>query len=107
MPPIRVKKNDIVKVIAGNSRGKKGKVLKVYPRSRRVVVEGVNFILRHTRPSSQTQQGGIQEREAPVNVSNVMLICPKCGGTTRIGMHFTDDGSKVRFCKKCREMIDA
>ncbi|MCK5832251.1 50S ribosomal protein L24 [bacterium] len=104
---MRIKKNDIVKVIAGNSRGKKGKVLKVYPRTRRLVIEGVNFILRHTKATSQTNQGGIQEREAPISVSNVMLICPKCGGMTRIGTHFTDDGSKARFCRKCREMIDA
>lgn len=104
---IRVKKNDTVKVIAGNSRGKRGKVLKVFPRTRRVIVEGVNFIHRHTKPTSATQQGGIQEREAPISVSNVMLVCPKCGAATRIGTHFTDDGSKARICRKCREMVDA
>ncbi|RKZ30450.1 50S ribosomal protein L24, partial [bacterium] len=95
-----------VKVIAGNYRGKTGKVLKVFPKDKRLIVEGVNFIKRHTRPKSQTDQGGIQEREAPIDVSNVMLICPKCGAPTRIGMYFTEDGSKVRICTKCREMID-
>ncbi|MCD6502313.1 50S ribosomal protein L24 [bacterium] len=102
----KIKKNDTVKVIAGNYSGKKGKVLKVFPRSQRLIVEGVNFIHRHTKPTTENQQGGIQEREAPVNISNVMLICPKCGGATRIGTLFSEDGSKVRFCRKCKEMID-
>ena len=105
--PVRIKKNDIVKIIAGNYRGKKGKVLKVYPRRNRLIVEGVNFVKRHTRPKSQTDPGGIQEREGPIDVSNVMLICPKCSAPTRVGMYFTEDGSKVRICCKCREMIDA
>ena len=105
--PVRIKKNDTVMVIAGNYVGKKGKVLKVLPQGGRLIIEGVNFIKRHTKPKSQTDQGGIQEREAPVNVSNVMLICPKCGAQTRVGMYFTEDGSKVRVCKKCGEMIDA
>jgi large subunit ribosomal protein L24 len=107
LQPIKIKKNDIVKVIAGNYNGKKGKVLKVFPRGHRIIVEGVNFIKRHTKPTTANQQGGIQEREAPLDVSNVMLVCPKCGSATRIGTFFTDDGSKVRFCKKCKEMIDA
>lgn len=105
-PAVRIRKNDIVRVVAGNSRGSKGKVLKVFPRSRRVIVEGVNFIKRHTKPRSQTDQGGIQEREAPIHISNVKLICPKCGAETRLGMHTADDGSKVRICKKCLEMVD-
>ncbi len=105
-PAVRIKKNDIVRVIAGNYRGAKGKVLKVFPRSRRVIIEGVNFIKRHTKPRSQSDPGGIQEREAPIHISNVELVCPKCGAETRIGMHFTEDGSKVRICKKCLEMID-
>ncbi len=104
---VRIKKGDSVKIIAGNSRGKTGKVLKVFPESRRIIVERVNFIKRHTKPRSQSDPGGIQEREAPISISNVMLICPKCGGETRVGMMFTDDGSKIRICKKCREMIDA
>jgi len=103
---VRIKKGDNVLVIAGNYRGKKGKVLKVFPEENRVIIEGVNFVKRHTRPKSQTDQGGIQEREAAINISNVMLICPKCGASTRVGMYFTDDQSKVRVCKKCREMID-
>ena len=106
-PPMRIKKGDVVQVIAGNYRGKKGKVLKVFPDERRVIVEGANFIQRHTRPTQTNQQGGIQEREAPIDISNVMLVCPKCGANTRIGMHHMEDGSKNRVCKKCREMIDA
>ncbi|MGC9314981.1 MAG: 50S ribosomal protein L24 [bacterium] len=105
--PVKIKKNDTVRVIAGNSRGSRGKVLKVFPKTRRVIIEGVNFIKRHTKPRSQTDPGGIQEREAPIHVSNVALICPKCGAETRVGMFFADDGSKARVCKKCQEMIDA
>jgi len=103
---VKIKKNDTVRVIAGNSRGSKGKVLKVFPRSQRVIVEGINFIKRHTKARSQTDPGGIQEREAPIHISNVMLICPKCGAETRIGMHLAEDGSKIRLCIKCREMVD-
>lgn len=105
--PVKIKKNDTVRVIAGNYRGSKGKVLKVFPKSHRVIVEGINFIKRHTKPRKQGDPGGIQEREAPIHISNVLLVCPKCGADSRIGMHFTDDGSKVRICKKCMEMIDA
>jgi len=104
---LEVKKGDIVKVIAGNSRGERGKVLKVYPETHRVVVEGLNFIKRHVRPTRTDPKGGIQEREAPIHVSNVMVICPNCGHATRIGHHTLEDGSKSRTCGKCHEMLES
>ncbi len=109
---MRVRKNDQVLIIAGNYRGKKGKVLKVYPEKDRLIVEGVNFIKRHTRPSQQNPQGGIVEKEAPVHVSNVMVICPKCGAPARMGSKLVFDEarsrkSRVRVCKNCQEMLVA
>jgi len=101
----QVKKDDLVKVIAGKDKGKIGKVLKVIPKKNRVIVEKVNFIKRHVRPSAQHRQGGIIEREGPLHVSNVMLICPKCNRPSRTGKKFLEDGKKVRVCKKCGEII--
>jgi len=105
--PLDIRKGDIIEVIAGNDRGKRGKVLKVYPRTQRLVVEGVRFVKRHTRPTQQDQQGGIQEREAPIHISDVMLVCPNCGAKTRIGHHFLEDGTKVRVCMVCKEMMES
>lgn len=102
---MNIVKNDMVKVIAGNHKGKVGRVLKVFPRSRRVVVEKVNLVKKHTRPRSTTEQGGILEKEAPIHISNVMLICPKCSRPSRTGVGHLSDGTKVRVCKSCREMI--
>ena len=82
---MKIRKNDNVMVIAGNSRGKSGKVLKVYPERERVIIEGVNIIKRHSRPSQKNPQGGIMQREAAIHVSNVMLIDPKTGEVTRLG----------------------
>jgi len=103
---LSVKKNDLVKVIAGRERGKSGRILRVFPRKNRVLVEKINFVKRHTRPSGQTRQGGIVEKEAPINVSNVMVICEKCNVPVRIGKKILDDGKKVRMCKKCGEVLD-
>ncbi len=107
---MRVRKNDQVLVIAGEQKGTKGKVLKVYPESNRIIVEGVNFIKKHTRPSQQNPQGGIVEKEAPIHVSNVMVLCPKTGVPTRLGSNEIFDESRkknkrVRICKKSGEMI--
>ena len=102
-----IRKGDVVEVIAGNDRGKRGKVLKVFPRDNRIIVERIRFIKRHTRPTQRDPQGGIQEREAPIHISNVMLVCPNCGEKTRIGHHFLEDGTKVRICKICDEMIES
>ena len=102
-----IKKNDSVLVIAGRDRGKRGRVLRVIPEKRRVVVEGVNFIKRHTRPNPQKNiKGGIVEREAPLSASNVQLVCPECSNPTRVGKKLLDDGRRVRVCVKCKGVVD-
>ncbi len=103
---MQVKKGDTVRVIAGKNLGKKGKILEVIPDNRRVIVEGVNVVHRHTRPTRELPQGGIVENEAPVHVSNVQLICPRCSNKSRVGRKVLDSGKKVRVCKKCNEVID-
>jgi large subunit ribosomal protein L24 len=104
---MHVVKNDTVKVLAGKYRNKTGKVLKVFTKTNRVIVEGVNVIKRHTKPSQKNQQGGIVEKEAPVHASNLIVICPKCSRSTRVGNKRLDDGSKVRVCKypDCGEIL--
>ncbi len=104
--PIQIKKNDKVEVIAGKEKGKTGKVLKVLRDKNRVLVEKVNMIKRHTRPSPTTGQGGIVEKEASLHISNVLLICGKCTEATRIKKTQTADGKRVRTCKKCGELIE-
>ena len=101
-----VRKDDIVKVIAGKDRGKQGKVLRIFPNEGRLTVERVNMIKRHTRPSRQTQQGGIIEREGKLHISNVMLVCSRCGRGVRVGHRFLEDGKKVRICRTCSEVLD-
>jgi large subunit ribosomal protein L24 len=103
---LSVKKNDLVKVIAGKEKGKSGRILRVLPRKNRIIIEKINFVKKHSRPSGQTRQGGIIEREAPINVSNVMVVCEKCNVPVRIGKKILDDGKKVRMCKKCGEVLD-
>jgi large subunit ribosomal protein L24 len=102
---MKIVKNDNVLVISGNFTGTKGKVLKVFPKENRIIVEGINFIKRHTRPSRKNQKGGILEKEAPINASNAMVICPKCNTPSRIGHRVLEDGKKVRVCKNCQEML--
>ncbi len=102
---MKVIKNDTVLVISGNYKGKKGKVLKVLPKGDRLIIEGVHFIKRHTRPSQKNQQGGIIEKEAPIQASNVLVVCPKCDTPSRIGRKVLEDGKRVRVCKNCEEMI--
>ncbi|MHB1127422.1 MAG: 50S ribosomal protein L24 [Bacillota bacterium] len=103
---VHVKKGDTVLVIAGKDAGKKGKVLEVQPIAQRVIVEGVNIVKRHTRPTQKLPQGGIMEKAAPVASSNVMLYCNKCHRPVRIGKTVLQDGSKVRVCRKCGEVAD-
>jgi len=103
---LHVKKNDMVKIIAGKEKGKTGKVLRVFPAKGRVVVENLNVIKRHTRPSQKNQEGGIIEKEAAISVSNVMLVCGSCNEATRTGVRVLEDGSKARYCKKCNEIVD-
>ena len=101
-----IKKNDTVLVIAGKDKGKTGKVRFAYPRDKRLLVEGINFIKRHTRARGAVTQAGIIEREAPIQVSNVMLLCSRCNHPTRIGFRSLADGNKVRICRSCHEVID-
>ncbi|HLC42199.1 MAG TPA: 50S ribosomal protein L24 [Methylomirabilota bacterium] len=101
-----VRRGDTVAVIAGRERGKRGKVLRLVPARQRVVVEKVNMIKRHQRPTQKLRQGGIIEREGPLHVSNVMVVCPKCDRPTRTGVQQLADGKKVRVCKRCQETID-
>ena len=104
---MHVVKEDSVKILSGKYRGKTGKVLKVFPRENRVIVEGVNIIKRHTKASQKNQQGGIIEKEAPVNASNVMVIDPKTSEPTRVGYKYLEDGSKVRISKKSGEILSS
>lgn len=103
---MKIKKDDNVLVIAGKDRGKKGKIRFATPKKNRVMVEGVNFIRKHARAVRQVRQAGIIEREAPLHVSNVMLLCGKCNSPTRISYQFLEDGKKVRACRICGEVID-
>jgi len=100
-----LKKDDIVVVMAGEYKGKSGKILKVIPEKDRAIVEGINIIRRHTKPSVKNQQGGIMEKEAALHISNLMLKCPKTGKPTRIGVKTLEDGSRVRYSKKAKETI--
>ena len=104
---IQLKKDDKVKVIAGKDKGKVGKVLKINKKKSRILVENINIIKRHSRPSAQNRQGGIIEREAFVHISNVMLMCSKCMEPVRVGAKVLEDGKKVRVCKRCSEILDA
>lgn len=101
----QIKKDDRVTVLTGKDKGKTGKVLKVLSDKDRVVVEKVNMIKRHARPS-QTNKGGIIEKEGPIHVSNLQVICPKCADPSRLGKKVLEDGSRVRICRKCGEVID-
>jgi len=103
---VRLKKNDLVEVISGKEKGKTGKVLRVLREKNQLVIEKINMIKRHTRPSPTTGQGGIVEKEAPLGVSKVMLICPKCTTATRFRLTRTAEGKKARVCRKCKELID-
>ena len=102
-----IKKNDKVVVRAGKEKGKIGSVLRVDSERGHVIVEKVNIVKRHTRAGGANAQGGIVEKEAPIRISNVMLVCSKCAEPSRIGKKVLEDGSKVRVCKKCGEFIDA
>jgi large subunit ribosomal protein L24 len=101
----RIKKGDTVQVMQGKEAGKRGKVLRLLADEERVVVERVNFIKRHVRPSQKTPQGGVIEREASMHVSSVRLVCPSCGQPARVGIR-RDGEDKVRFCKKCNVQVD-
>jgi len=101
-----IKKQDTVLVTSGKEKGKKGRVLSVLPDKERVIVEKVNMIKKHMRPSKKYSQGGIIDREGPIHVSSTMLICPRCNKPTRTANVLLDGKKKVRSCKKCKEVID-
>ena len=103
----KIKRNDEVVVTSGKNRGARGKVLRVFPGKQSVVVERINMMKRHTRANpSQQVQGGILEREAPIQVSNLKLVCPECGKPTRVGLERLKDGSGTRVCKSCGAMFN-
>ncbi|MDI3298966.1 MAG: 50S ribosomal protein L24 [Bacillota bacterium] len=103
---VHLRKGDTVQVISGKDAGRRGKVLRVIPASRRVVVEGVNIAKKHRKPTPKVMQGGIIEQENPIDASNAMVVCPSCDRPTRVGHRILEDGRKVRVCKRCGEVID-
>jgi large subunit ribosomal protein L24 len=103
---MKIQKNDTVLVIAGKDRGKKGKVRFAYPRKNQIIVEGVNFIKKHSKAKGAARQAGIIDLEAPLDVSNVMIVCAKCNKPGRIGYKKLEDGRQVRFCRTCGEVVE-
>ncbi len=103
---MQIKKNDTVMVISGKEKGKRGRVIAVYPTANRLLIEKLNMIKRHTRPNQQLRQGGIVEKESPISASNVKLICSKCDKPTTTARQAQGEGARVRVCKICNETID-
>ena len=101
----RIKKNDTVKLLAGKDKGKSGKVIFVYPKIDRALIQGLNLVKKHARRTKEDQQGGIIQKESPVNLSNLMVVCQKCGKSAKVSFNTLSDGTKVRICKKCKELI--
>ncbi len=101
MSALHVRKGDTVKILAGKDKDKQGKVIRCIPETNRVVVEGTNMVKKAMRPTQQNPQGGISTMEAPLDASNVILVCPHCSTPTRVAHRFDDDGDKLRVCKKC------
>jgi len=101
----KIRKNDLVYVIAGKAKGKTGKVLSVIPDKNRVIIEKLLMVKKHTKPNQQQQQGGIIEKEGTIHMSNVMLKCEKCNKPTRVGIIRLENGEKARVCKKCKEVV--
>jgi len=106
MKKMHVKRGDLVRVIAGKDKGKEGRIIEAIPAKGRVIVEGVNTAKKHMKPRMQGQEGGILNIDKPIDVSNVMRVCPKCGKAARTGIRVFEDGSKARYCKKCNEIIN-
>jgi len=101
----KIKKNDIVYVLAGRDTGKTGRVFKVFPKKGRALVEGINYVKKHARKTKAEQQGGIIQKESPIHVSNLALFCKTCNKYARIGINILADGARSRYCKRCREVI--
>jgi large subunit ribosomal protein L24 len=101
----KIKKSDTVYVLAGKDKGKTGKVFRVFPKKGRALVEGINYVKKHARKSQQNQQGGIMQKESPIHLSNLALLCKTCNKYARVGINVLADGTKTRFCKRCKEAI--
>jgi large subunit ribosomal protein L24 len=101
----KIRKNDAVYVLAGKDRGKSGRVFKVFPSEGRALVEGINYVKKHARKSQDNPQGGIIQRENPIHISNLALFCKTCNKRARVGFSTLADGTKSRFCKRCKEVI--
>lgn len=101
----KIKKNDTVMVLAGRDKGKTGKILVALPDRNRAIVEGVNFVKKHTRRTRENEKGGIVQRETTIHVSNLALFCKGCNRPTKVGFNTLKDGTKTRFCKKCKEVF--
>ena len=106
MNKMHVKRGDTVKVIAGKDKGKEGKIIEAIPSKNKVIVEGVALVKRHTKARMQGQESGILTKEAAIDASNVMRVCPSCGKAARTGIKVYEDGSKARYCKKCNAEIN-
>ena len=102
---MKIRKGDRVRVLAGKDRGKEGEVIRALPEKGKVIVTGVNIAKRHTRAQGQTMQGGIIDKDMPLHVSNVAIVCSGCDAPTRVGYRFEADGTKVRVCRKCKKDI--
>lgn len=103
-----IRKNDKVKVLSGKEAGRQGKVIKIFTDKGKALVERINMVKRHTKPGGKVgQQGGIIEKEAPLSLAKLMLVCPKCSKPSRVGIKQLDSGERVRVCKKCSEQIDS
>ncbi|MDR7556815.1 MAG: 50S ribosomal protein L24 [Armatimonadota bacterium] len=105
-PRLHLRKGDMVEVLAGKYRGKRGRVLRVLPDRWAAIVEGVNVVKRHVKPNRKVPQGGIVEKEAPLPVARLMVVCARCGEASRMGRRVLGDGSRVRYCKRCGEQLD-
>ena len=101
----RFKRNDTVLVTVGKDRGKKGKILRIFPKRERALVEGINMVKKHMRPTRDNPKGGIFSMESPVHIANLMLVCSRCSKATKVGYKVLTDGTKKRMCKKCQEII--
>ncbi len=101
----KIKKNDIVYVLSGRDRGKTGKVFRVFSKKDRALVEGVNYVKKHARKTKQDQQGGIVQKESPIHLSSLALLCKRCNKPARVGINVLADGTRSRYCKRCKEVI--
>lgn len=103
---MKIKKGDTVQIISGKDKGRRGRVLKVFTKNKKVIVEGLNLVWKHFRPRREGEKGQKTQIPSPLFISKVELVCPKCGKVVRVGYKIIAEGNKVRYCKKCKEIID-